>query len=351
MAEIEATNHDNLETPNQKKRVLSIKFCLLMTIPIFLFCIYLTFTYFTPVTTISQIGEIITNYDSEDLHHFVFVTIKIPRVLGGIIVGAILAVGGAVMQGITRNYLADPSIVGVSSGAGLGLSFATLIYMGENTYGENILFSLIGSAISTVLIFYLSSRIQGRSAQTKLLLAGSALGTLFSSIAGIVNLQSGLGQSLAVWNNSGLLGMRWMGIAVLMLGVIGALIGFLIAGKITILGMGEETAIGLGENVKLTKLLGIIAVVLISAATVSTVGGIGFIGLIIPNMVKMVVGADYKKIIPISAVFGAVLLVSADVLSRLINPPFETPVGAITAVVGIPIFIYLVNSKKSGDKL
>lgn len=341
----------DVKTINNKKRFFGIKFYLIITIPIFLACIYLTLTYFTPPTTASEMGEIITNYDDDNLKHFVFSTIKIPRVLGAIIVGGILAVGGAVMQGITRNYLADPSIVGVSSGAGLGLSIATLVFMGENSYGENILFSLIGSSVSTVLIFYLSSQIKGRESQTKLLLAGAALGTLFGSISSIINLYSGLGQSLALWNNSGLLGMRWMGVAVLMLGVVGAIIGFLIAGKITILGMGEETAIGLGENVKLTKMLGIIAVVLISAATVSTVGGIGFIGLIIPNMVKMAVGADYKKIIPISAVFGAALLVTADVVSRLINPPFETPVGAITSVIGIPIFIYLVNAKKSGGKL
>lgn len=324
----------------------------LMLIPftiLFLVCAYITITYLSPKSTMEQFFQSLVNYDETDMIQYVNRTIKIPRILGAMLVGGCLAVGGAVMQGITRNYLASPDVVGVSSGANLGLTIAFALNLGTNTYITNVIFSMIGATISTLVIFAISSRIRGRESGVKLLLAGSAIGSLFSAISTSITLifynQQGAG--IYLWNNSGLLGIRWIGIGVLMLGVIGVIIGLSIAGRLTILGMGEETAISLGQNVKATKMLGVISVVLISASTVTIVGNIGFIGLIIPNIVKMGVGEDYKKVVPLSALFGSMLLIIADVVSRLVAMPKETPVGLITSVIGIPIFLYLVNSKKA----
>lgn len=315
----------------------------------FVTCAYITLTYLSPASTLQEVKDSILNYDPENLIHYVNVTIKIPRILGALLVGAFLAVGGAVMQGITRNYLASPDVVGVSSGANLGLTIAYTINLGTNTYATNLAFSMIGAAISTIIIFSLSSRIKGNESGIKLLLAGTALGTLFSSISTAITLWSYTeqGAGIYLWNNSGLLGIRWIGIGVLMLGLVGVVIAFAISGRLTVLGMGDETAIALGQNVKLTKLLGVISVVFIASSTVSVVGNIGFIGLIIPNMVKMSTGEDYRKVIPFSALFGSMLLVIADVVSRLLNMPVETPVGLVTSVIGIPIFLYLINSKKA----
>ncbi|MFI3238585.1 MAG: iron ABC transporter permease [Lachnospiraceae bacterium] len=316
---------------------------------LFIICAITTLTYLSPASTFQQVYDSIFHYDANDMIHYVNRTIKFPRILGGLLVGGFLAVGGAVMQGITRNYLASPDVVGVSSGANLGLTIAYTISLGTNTYVTNLTFSMIGAAVSTCIIFALSSRIKGRESGIKLLLAGTALGTLFSAISTAITLWSYTeqGAGIYLWNNSGLLGIRWIGIGVLCAGFIGVVIAFCISGRLTILGMGEETAIALGQNVKTTKLLGVIAVVLISASTVSVVGNIGFIGLIIPNIVKMGVGEDYKKVVPLSALFGSMLLMIADVLSRLVNMPVETPVGIITSVIGIPIFLFLINSKKA----
>lgn len=325
---------------------IKIKTCILAAIPVFLLCTMTSFFYFTPQTSLQELIGILTDYNSEELVHYVFLTIKVPRILGSLLVGAMLSAGGAVMQGITRNYLASPDVVGIDSGAGLGMSIAMALTGGVTSYLSSILFSLIGAAIATGIIFYISSRIRGRESGIKLLLAGSAIGMLFSGISKSINIWSGLGQSLNIWNNSGLLGIQWIAIGVLLLGVIGMVIAFLIAGRITVLGMGEETAVSLGQNVKATKFLGIISVVLIAAATVCTVGNIGFVGLIIPNMVKMAVGEDYRKILPLSAFFGSLLLLVADVVSRLINYPAETPVGTITSVIGIPVFLYLINTRQ-----
>lgn len=333
----------------RKSRKIKLNILLVVFILLFIACAITTLIYLSPASSIEQVWQSIFNYDENDMIHYVNRTIKLPRILGGLLVGGFLAVGGAVMQGITRNYLASPDVVGVSSGANLGLTIAYTISLGTNTYLTNLTFSMIGAAVSTCIIFAISSRIRGRESGVKLLLAGTALGTLFSSVSTAITLWSYTeqGAGIYLWNNSGLLGIRWVGIGVLMVGLVGVIIAFFISGKLTVLGMGEETAISLGQNVKATKLLGVIAVVLISSSTVSVVGNIGFIGLIIPNIVKMGVGEDYKKVIPLSFIFGSMLLMISDVISRLINMPVETPVGVVTSVIGIPIFLYLINSKKA----
>ena len=344
----------NTLSSNKKRGTLILKYitlkrCILVSIPIYIVCILINLLRFTPPTTFQELIQAFTSYDPENLSHYVMMNIKIPRIIGGMIVGSLLAIGGATMQGITKNYLASTDIAGIDSGAGLGLSIAMAINGGVSSYTDNIIYSMIGATVSTVIIFYISSRIRGNESGAKLLLAGSALGTLFSGISTGINILSEAGKSINIWNNSGLMGMRWIGVLVLLIGVVGAIIAFIISPRITIIGMGDETAISLGQNVKVTKLLGIISVVFISTATVCTVGNIGFIGLVIPNMVKMAVGEDYKKVIPISAYFGSMLLVFSDVVSRFFNPPAETPIGTITSIIGIPIFLYLINSKRSKE--
>lgn len=341
-------NTQQVSTLSEKKKFkLTIKGVALLLVPLFILATCMTLFYFTPTTTPSDLFEAITNYNPDELKHYVLLEIKAPRIIGAMIVGALVSIGGAVMQGITRNYLASPDVVGVDNGAALGLSIAMAITGGTTSYVENIMFSMVGACISTIIIFAVSSKLKGREAGVKLLLAGTAIGMLFSAITTSINIFSELGQSINIWNNSGLLGIKWVAILILMMGVVGAIIAFIIAPRITVLGMGEETAVSLGENVARTKTLGVISVVLISAATVCTVGSIGFVGLVIPNMVKMAVGEDYKKVIPLSAFFGSLLIVLADVVSRLVNQPAETPLGTITSIIGIPIFLYLINSKKS----
>ncbi len=338
---------------NAKGKSLSGKakfLCLLAVfVPLFFGCAWVTLTILSPVSTFAQVVDTIVAYNPDDMIHYVNATIKLPRILGALLVGGCLAVGGAVMQGITRNYLASPDVVGVSSGANLGLTIAFTLNMGTNTYVTNLAFSVMGAAVSTILIFTLSSRIKGRESGIKLLLAGTALGTLFSSISTAITLWSYTeqGAGIYLWNNSGLLGIRWVGIGVLCMGLVGVAIAFSIAERLTVLGMGDETAVALGQNVKATKMLGVICVVLIASSTVTVVGNIGFIGLIIPNIVKMGVGEDYRKVVPLSCIFGSMLLIVADVISRLVNMPAETPVGLITSIIGIPVFLYLINSKKA----
>ena len=329
----------------QKKRHLS--YAILIAIPLFILSAMITIFYFTPKMTLQELIDVFTSFDPESLQHYVLLEIKFPRILGAMMVGALVSVGGAVMQGITRNYLASPDVVGVDNGAGLGLSIAMALTGGATSYMSNIAFSMVGATLSTLIIFYISSKIKGNESGIKLLLAGNAIGMLFSGMSTSINIWSGFGQNINTWNNSGLLGIKWTAIFILLLGVVGVIIAFIISQKITVLGMGDEMAISLGEDVKRIKFLGVVSVVLISTATVCTVGNISFVGLVIPNMVKMAVGEDYRKVIPLSALFGSLLLSVADVISRMVNYPAETPLGTITSIIGIPIFLYLINSKRS----
>lgn len=289
----------------------------------------------------------IFHYDYRNIQHYIIRDIQIPRVMGAIIVGCFLAVGGSIMQSVTRNYLADPSIVGVNSGATLGLTFGFLIMHGNTSYYENVFFSVMGAMGASLLIFIISPMLKGNDSKIKLLLVGSAISMLLSSIASTIAFRAMLGEQLRMWSDGGLTGIQWGGIGVLAIGAIGVLIGILFAKEFTILSMGDEVATSLGTNVKLVKIIGIIAVSVLSGVVVSVVGGIGFIGFMIPNISKMLCGGDFRKAMPISALMGSAFMLYADIISRTINYPFETPIGSITSVIAIPFFLYLVNSKKA----
>lgn len=289
----------------------------------------------------------IFHYDYRNIQHYIIRDIQIPRVIGAIAVGCFLAVGGSIMQSVTRNYLADPSIVGVNSGATLGLTLGYLLMQGNTSYNENVFFSIMGAMGASLFIFILSPMLRGNDSKIKLLLVGSAVSMLLSSIASTIAFRAMLGEQLRMWSDGGLTGIKWGGVGVLALGLVGVLIGLLFAKEFTILSMGDEVAASLGTNVKLVKIVGILAVSVLSGVVVSVVGGIGFIGFMIPNISKMLCGGDFRKAMPVSALMGSAFMLYADIISRTINYPFETPIGSITSVIAIPFFLYLVNSKKA----
>ena len=207
-----------------------------------------------------------------------------------------------------------------------------------------MVFAFLGGGISGLFVYFISSRSIGKVDPVKLTLAGTALGTLLISLATGVAMYFNLSQQLSFWICGGFIGVKWQGVKLLLIvGVIGMSLAMILSKKITILSLGEEVAIGLGENTNRTRLIALIIVILLTGASVSVAGNIIFVGLIIPQIVKKIVGVDYKYIIPCSFVMGAVLLVYSDVFSRLINPPYETPIGSLTALLGVPVFIYLIR--------
>ena len=261
-----------------------------------------------------------------------------------------IAVSGAIMQGITRNPIAEPSVIGITQGATFMVAIA-LVLQQVNTNivigGFSLMiFAFIGASISGLFVYFISSRSMGKTDPVKLTLAGTALGTLLISLATGAAMYFNLSQQLSFWINGGFIGVNWEGVKLLFIvGIIGMGCAMLISKRITILSLWEDVAIGLGENTNRTRFIAIVIVILLTGASVSVAGNIIFVGLIIPQIVKKLVGVDFKYIIPCSFVLGSVLIVYSDVISRLINPPYETPIGSLTALLGVPVFIYLIRKE------
>ena len=287
-------------------------------------------------------------HDSNDINTKLIRDVRIPRAIAAALVGGFLAVAGAIMQGITRNPIAEPSVMGITQGATFMIAVAFVL---QRIYPDLIInsfsmmmFAFVGASISGLLVYFVSSRRIRKVDPVKLALAGTALGTLLISLAMGISMYFNLSQQLSFWISGGLTSAKWEGVRLLaILGGIGLIGAIFLSPKITILSLGEEVAIGLGQKTNQVRFISIVLVILLTGGSVSVAGNIVFVGLIIPQIAKAIVGADYKYIIPSSMVLGAVLLVYSDILARMINPPYETPIGSLTALLGVPMFIYLVR--------
>jgi iron complex transport system permease protein len=170
---------------------------------------------------------------------------------------------------------------------------------------------------------------------------------MLSALSEGIALYFKIGQDLAFWTAGGVAGTKWSQLEVMFPWVLAALIaGIIISRSITLLSLGEDIAVGLGQRTGLIKLVGLIVVLILAGTAVSVVGAVGFVGLIIPHLTRKLVGVDYRWIIPCSAVMGSLLLVFADLAARMINPPYETPIGALVALIGVPFFLYLARKER-----
>jgi iron complex transport system permease protein len=269
---------------------------------------------------------------------------RLPRAICAVLIGGFLAAGGAILQGITRNPIASPSIMGVNQGAVLAMA----IYMagsGVSGLGGKVLFAFAGASISAALVFLLSARRAGLDI-TRLLLAGAALGMLFSSLASMIALLTNNSKNLAFWMAGGLGGASWGMVRVLLMVSPVLCFAVLLSPRITILSLGDDTAVGLGERPGRVRLMGLCAVVLLSGAAAAVGGNIGFVCLIVPHIARLCVGGDYREVIPVSIATGAMLMTYSDILARTLNSPFEIPVGSITSLLGVPVLIWLVKKER-----
>lgn len=288
-------------------------------------------------------------YFNPDLtDHQIIQELRMPRALAAAIVGAFLAISGAVMQGMTRNPLASPEIMGISSGSAFMIAIA-FAFFPETSYVGLMLWSFLGATMSAAIVFGIGSLAKGGLTPVKLALAGTAVGVLLSSISSAIAIRYHVAQDISFWYAGGVAGTKWVSIQILIpVAIAGIIIAFMLARSITVLGLGDDVAKGLGQRTTIVKVMGTLVVLLLTGAAVSVAGTVGFIGLVIPHITRFLVGVDYRWIIPCSAILGALLLVSADIGARMINPPFETPVGAITAMIGVPFFLYLARSDRRG---
>lgn len=277
--------------------------------------------------------------------------IRAPRSLMGALVGASLAVSGAVMQGLFRNPLADPGIVGISAGAGLGAIIAIVLggmlpVVITDLTGFYIvpIFAFIGGWASTLLLYSVSTR-RGRTSVATMLLAGIALGALTGAVSGILIYIADDAQlrDLTFWGMGSLAGATWPKLlAAAPLMGLGLLVAPFLARGLNGLALGEAAAAHMGIEVQRTKNVAILTVAAATGAAVAVSGGIGFVGIVVPHLLRLAVGPDHRFLLVNAAILGAALLLIADVISRVIIAPAELPIGIVTAVLGGPVFLWIL---------
>lgn len=272
---------------------------------------------------------------------------RVPRTLLAIVVGAALGISGAVMQGVTRNPLADPGILGVNSGASLAIAVGMTSF-GLVKASAHIWVAILGAAVTAVLVHTIGSLGRGGPTPLKLALAGAvSSAALTSLISAVVLSRNDISATFRSWQIGGVGGGSYEGIAtVLPFLVVGLLLCLATARGLNSLALGDDVAAGLGERVLLTRTLASVGAVVLCGAATAAAGPIGFVGLVLPHLCRLLVGPDHRWLLPLSALGGAALLTTADVVGRVVTRPEEIDVGIITALIGAPFFIWIVRRQK-----
>jgi iron complex transport system permease protein len=292
------------------------------------------------------VWDALFNYQSQSYDQTVIRTLRLPRTIIALGVGGGLAVAGATMQAVTRNPLAGPSILGVSSGASFAIVTA-IYYIGITSPLGYVWFAFIGATLASALVFLIGSAGRDGASPVKLALAGVVVSALLSAWTRALLLLDEQTLDIARFWFAGSVAGRslntfWI-VSPFLFG--GALVAIFMGHQLNVLSMGDDTARALGMNAGRIRLICSVLVVLITGAAVSAAGPIGFVGLATPHIVRAIVGPDYRWVLPYSILGGAILLTASDILGRVIARPAEVQVGVVTAILGAPFLIYLARQR------
>lgn len=269
--------------------------------------------------------------------------LRLPRETAAMVVGAALGVAGAAMQGLTRNPLADPGLIGLSSGANAALAF-TMATMPAVGYFGTMVACFIGAGIGACLVLGIGASRRGGMSPIRMVLAGSAVSLFLYAVAEGIGLAFKISKSVSMWTAGGLIGTTWHQIATITPFIAAGIVAAIVLGKaLTLLSANEEAAIGLGLRTGQIKFILYAAVIVLTGASVALIGNMAFVGLMIPHIVRFIVGTDYRKVVPMSAVVGALFMLAADTIARNAIAPYEAPMASIIAVMGLPFFLFIVR--------
>ncbi len=279
--------------------------------------------------------------------------VRLPRLVLAIGIGIALSISGSVMQAIVKNPLADPYVLGVSSGASLGATLAILLGVGSSLGSGYVGIVAFAGAFLVSLAVVALANVGGRATSVKLILSGTALSAICGAVSNfvlyVINSSSGAVEAVIRWTLGSLAAAKWeTNILMLVVAVAGTLFFWTQHRTLNLMLLGDESAITLGTDLHRWRIIYLLIASLMIGFAVYTAGIIGFVGLIVPHAVRILFGTDHKKLIPISALLGALFLLWADVLCRVILPRKELPIGILTAMVGAPVFIYLMARKRYG---
>lgn len=297
----------------------------------------------------STVFDALFRHDPQSSAHVIIRDWRLPRAVADLLVGAALGMAGAIMQATTRNPLASPSIMGLSTGASF---FGLLMTIAIPAAGrlELMIASIAGATFGAALVYGIASASRGGMTPVRLALTGVAVSSILAAIGNGVTIYYNIGQDMLLWFARGSEGVQWPDIifaAPLMLAGLAG--GCVLSFSINALGLGDHVATGLGLRTSTTRFLSACVVLLLAGAAVALTGPVGFIGLLAPHVARGLVGLDYRAVIPNSAAVGATVMVLADVVARLATTPYKAPVpvGVVTALLGVPFFLYLANRRST----
>ncbi|WIV11816.1 iron ABC transporter permease [Proteiniborus sp. MB09-C3] len=301
----------------------------------------------------SKIGFLSSKVDISNIKEsniFIVLSIRLPRILLAALVGSVLAVVGSSYQAIFKNPMADPYVMGVSSGAAFGATIGIVLGLNKGVFGFGItsIFAFVGALITTIIVYNLA-RVGNKISTTSILLAGIVMSSILSAGVSIMMIfNHDELASIVSWTMGSFNGASWKQIGVIVVPVAAGLV-FLVSlsREMNAIVMGEEDAQNMGVNVERVKKMILVTASLLSACVVSVSGIIGFVGIIVPHLFRLLFDADHKMLLPVSAIGGGIFLLLSDTLARTIVPGTEIPVGIITSIFGGPFFLYLLKKSKS----
>ncbi len=323
----------------KKNFVFSTALCMILLLIIAIFSI----SFGAKQIAFSKVIDVILGKDVDSLEATI-IQQRIPRTVFGILAGGALGISGALMQSITRNPIADPSILGVNTGASLFV-VAGIAFLNITAAYQYIWLAIIGAGLTAFFVYAVASIGKDGATPLKLALSGAAVSIVLGSLVSTIMLPDNrVLQAFRFWQIGSIGSATWDNISLISpFLIIGFIISMFISGYLNNLALGDEAATALGTNVVITRSVGALASVLLCGATTALAGPIGFVGLIIPHLVRLIYGSEMGKILPLSFLGSGILLLLSDVIGRIIGSPGETEVGIITAVFGAPVFIFAIR--------
>ena len=322
-----------------KKFVLSIILCLALLSIMAVFSISLG----AKNIAFSKVVDVLLGNNPDSLEAAIILQ-RIPRTVFGILAGGALGISGALMQSITRNPIADPSILGVNTGASLFV-VAGIAFFNITVAYQYIWLAIIGAGVTAVFVYSVASMGKDGATPLKLALSGSAVSIVLGSLVSTIMLPNNrVMEAFRFWQVGSIGSATWENIMLISpFLIVGFIISMFISGYLNNLALGDEAATALGTNVVMTRTIGALSSVLLCGATTALAGPIGFVGLIIPHIIRLIFGSEMSKMLPLSFLGSAILMLISDIIGRIISLPGETEVGIVTAVLGAPVFILAIR--------
>lgn len=339
----------DLETKSKKSNLA--RFTIFAAVGLALLAVMLLLTLSFGATRISpaQVLQALFRFDGDDFTHLSVRDIRLPRFLADVIVGASLSIAGAIMQGTTKNPMADSGIMGISSGATLGVVIVLAFFPGAGRFFKMGV-SAVGAGSVTLLIYAIAFAGKGRITSDRMVLSGMTISTLLSSLTTSIILKEGLMNQMLRYTSGSSANTIWKDLAIaapFFLG--GVATAIIIARSLTVMNLGEDVSKGLGANTTLIKTLSTLIVLVLSAVAVIIIGPVGYIGLMIPYVTRYMVGTDYRLVLPTCGIYGALFVTVVDFAAKNVRPGMEFPIGLLITIIGVPFFIY-VSRKQEGEQ-